>query len=92
MKQTISRTITFTTVNYSTVEVKDGQPEFIEQTPIKVAGKMTEEKAVKYLEKEYGKDIKFIVTSLETDSGKYEMTLNTFIENAEKIETNQEEK
>lgn len=84
MKQSISRTIAFTTISFTLVEVKEGQPTLSEQMILKVAGKLNDKEATKVLqEKLEGKQ--FVILSLETDSKTLEMSLDYFLENAVEV-------
>lgn len=77
------------TVNYTKIRgflVKSGGNK-IELTPIDVAGKLNEDKAVKLFQKEYGYNI--IVTGIEYSSELRRMPIEDFIVNSEKV--NEEE-
>ena len=86
MKQTISRTISFTIINFVTVEGETGKPVLSEEKVLKVAGKMDNKQATKELESRLD-GTPFLVLSLETDSQLFEMSLDFFVENATQIET-----
>lgn len=88
MKQSISRTIAFTTINFTLVEVKEGQPSLSEQMILKVAGKLNEKDATKVLQEKLPEK-QFVILSLDTDSKTLEMSLDFFLENAVEVEAEQ---
>jgi len=88
MKQTITRTVTSTIINHAIIHLNDdGEPQTTKVEPLIVSGKLDNDKAMKALKTHYyGEYDNFIIVSLETETEQYEMELNTFIQNATKIE------
>lgn len=77
MKQTISRTITITTVHYVTIWVIDGKAEMSETFTIDLLGEIDEEKAQKTMKPMFDKP--FTIVSLKHSTKTYEMDVEEFI-------------
>lgn len=77
MKQTISRTITITTVHYVTIEVTDGKAEMSETFTTDLLGEVDEAKAQKKMKPMFDKP--FTIVDLEHSTKVYEMDVEQFI-------------
>lgn len=88
MKQTISRTITTTTILHAIAHMDDGgKPTVTEVEPITVSGNVKGKDVEKTLKSHYyGEHDTFIIMGTHTNKETYEMDLDQFIQNATKIE------
>lgn len=92
MKQTMTRTITTTTIHHYLIEVKNGKPEFKPAEPITVNGKLDGKQIEKVMKEKYGNTTQYTITGTETDKQTYQIDLNTFLKHAEIVEPKQSEK
>lgn len=84
--KSITRTIPTTTITAKKVEVVNGEVVTQEVSPIIVTGeKVDNEKALKLVRKEYGRDDQYIVTSVKEEENVYSLDLVTFVANAKII-------
>lgn len=84
--KSITRTISTTTITAKKVEVVNGEVVMQEVSPIIVTGeKVDNEKALKLVRKEYGRDVQYIVTSVKEEENVYSLDIATFVENAKII-------
>lgn len=84
--KSITRTISTTTITAKKVEVVNGEVVTREVSPIIVTGeKVDNEKALKLVRKEYGRDEQYIVTSVKEEENVYSLDLVTFVANAKII-------
>lgn len=84
--KSITRTISTTTITAKKVEVVNGEIVTQEVSPIIVTGeKVDNEKALKLVRKEYGRDVQYIVTSVKEEENVYSLDIATFVENAKII-------
>lgn len=84
--KSITRTISTTTITAKKVEVVNGEVVTQEVSPIIVIGeKVDNEKALKLVRKEYGRDAQYIVTFVKEEENVYSLDLVTFVANAKII-------
>lgn len=82
----ITRTISTTTITAKKVSVVNGKVVSQEVDPVIVTGeKVDNEKALKLVRKEYGRDAQYIVTSVKEEENVYSIDLATFVANAKII-------
>lgn len=91
MKQTITRTISSTKIHHNIIEVDEGNVNAIPVDFITVNGTLDREQANKVLNSHYngfkeGNVQSAVVTYLDHETSVYEMPLDEFINQAEKIE------
>lgn len=86
MRNTITRTITESTICAVKVEIIDGKPEMCGVDPITVNGKITTEKATKLLQKKYGKGCPVAVTSITENDVLYEISVDDFMKYAKRVD------
>jgi hypothetical protein len=82
MHEKFTRKILQTTINSAKVVIDGENPLKIDNAPIIVNGKITNEKAVKIVEKTFGKGALYIVRSVDTKENTYEISVVDFIKNA----------
>lgn len=85
MKQTITRTITSTEIDYVTIEVVNGEPTVTKADPIKANGNLSMKQALKVVENSLpfkDENVTYKVTNLKYNTNTYEMSVNDFIENS----------
>lgn len=87
-RKLMQRNVTSTKVEFSEVAVIDGKPTIIEQEPVVLTGKLTEEKALAQLKKA-DKEANLVVTSVSHETALYTMPVEKFIELADKQEAEQ---
>lgn len=84
--KSITRTISTTTITAKKIEVINGKVATQEVNPVIVTGeKVDNEKALKLVRKEYGRDAQYIVTSVKEEENTYSIDLATFVANAKII-------
>lgn len=84
--KSITRTISTTTITPKKVSVVNGKVTTQEVDPVIVTGeKVDNEKALKLVRKEYGRDAQYIVTSVKEEENVYSIDLDTFVANAKII-------
>lgn len=84
--KSITRTISTTTITAKKVEVVNGKVVTQEVNPVIVTGeKVDNEKALKLVRKEYGRDAHYIVTSVKEEENVYSIDLDMFVANAKII-------
>lgn len=84
--KSITRTISTTTIMAKKVSVVNGEVVTQEVDPVIVTGeKVDNEKALKLVRKEYGRDTQYIVTSVKEEENVYIIDLATFVANAKII-------
>ena len=84
--KSITRTISTTTITANKVSVVNGEVVTQEVDPVIVTGeKVDNEKALKLVRKEYGRDAQYIVTSVKEEENVYSIDLDTFVANAKII-------
>lgn len=84
--KSITRTISTTTITAKKVEVVNGEVVLQKVNPVIVTGeKVDNEKALKLVRKEYGRDANYIVTSVKEEKNVYLIDLATFVANAKII-------
>lgn len=85
--KSITRTISTTTITAKKVSVVNGEVVAQELDPVIVTGeKVDNEKALKLVRKEYGRDAQYVViTSVKDEENVYSVDLDTFVANAKII-------
>jgi hypothetical protein len=84
--KSITRTISTTTITAKKVSVVNGEVVTQEVDTVIVTGeKVDNEKALKLVRKEYGRDAQYIVTSVKEEENVYSIDLDTFVANAKII-------
>ena len=86
MRNTITRTITTTTINSAKICFENGTPTAIDLAPITVHGTLTQQEAQKIAVKRYGKGENVVVKSLETREKFYEISVADFIKYAKEVD------
>lgn len=85
MKQ-VTRTVETHTIYPAIVTVKDGTIEPLKLDPITVTNvSMNEEKAIKFVQKKYGKSSQYVILKIETRSDVYGLDFDVFMEQAKII-------
>lgn len=84
MRQTITRTLTRSTISVFTVEMVDGKPEAIALDPVTVWGKPTDKEALKAAKEAYEGNV--FVGEINSIEECYEISIDAFVAHAEKIE------
>lgn len=92
MTKQITRTVKTYTIHASTVKSVDGKLETTEVTPVIIKDEtVTEENAVKYVQKAHGKKAQYVVTEIEVSEVTYAVPFDVFMEHAKKIEKHAQE-
>lgn len=92
-RNTMQRSFTVTTVDFSDIVTANGKVDVIPQTPIKLDGKLTEEKARKEIVKmDAFKGKQIVVTNVSYDTETYTMEISKFLEMATKTTQPEEDK
>ena len=86
MRNTITRTITTTTINAAVITFENGNYLAHEKAPITVHGTVNESDALKIARKHYGKACNLIIKSLDTTETFYEISVADFIKYAHIVE------
>lgn len=86
MRNTITRTITTTTINSAIVEFVNGECTVRDLDPITVHGTLSQAEAHKITVKKYGKGHNIVVKSLNTIDNFYEISVADFIKYAHVVE------
>lgn len=82
MARPLSKTLTTTRVEYKTVEVVDGVPQFVDRPDAVFSGILEKERVERMLRGQLGKDAIIVVTNVDSGQHRYEMDLETFVLNA----------
>lgn len=84
--KSITRTISTTSITAKKIDVVNGEVVTQDLEPVIVTGeKVDNEKALKLVRKEYGRDAQYIVTSVKEEENVYSIDLATFVANAKII-------
>lgn len=83
-RKTMVREVTYTTVKVAKMEVVDGRPVATPLDDLTLIGNVSQEKAQREAQKEYGKGAS--VFEVTPNTHKYEMALEDFIKHATLIE------
>lgn len=84
--KSITRTISTTSITAKKIKVVNGEVVRQDLEPVIVTGeKVDNEKALKLVRKEYGRDAQYIVTSVKEEENVYSIDLEAFIANAKII-------
>ena len=86
MRNTITRTITTTTIHPAKIAFENGAPVVQALEPITVHGIVTDKEAQKIAFKAYGKGDNIVVANLETNEKFYEISVADFIKYAKEVE------
>ena len=90
MRKTITRTIATSTIKAFKLSMVNGQPVVENLDPVIIAGKAKEKEALKALKEKYG-DLKGVtIGEIETSEATYEISVEDFIKNAKKIDSESE--
>lgn len=85
--KTVTRTIEVHKIYSATVALKEGQLVKTDLAPITVSNeKMNETKALKAVQKTYGKVNQYVITGIETTATTYALDIETFMELATPVE------
>ena len=86
MRNTITRTITTTTINAAIVEFVNGECTVRDLEPMTVHGTITQQEAHKIALKKHGKGLNIVVKSLDVIDKFYEISVADFIKYAHIVE------
>ena len=86
MRNTITRTITTSTINPVMIDFTNGTPTAKDLEPITVHGTITQEEAQKIVRKTHGKALPIVVKSIDTVDKFYEISVADFIKYAHVVE------
>lgn len=87
MEKMIRRTIETSKINWSEILMgEDGEPGFDKREAIHVTGLLTIKQAEKIIKESFGKEIKFVVTSIEVEKDTYEISVDAFMTYGKKVE------
>lgn len=90
-RKLMQRRFATTTVNFSIVEVENGQVSAKEQTPVQLTGELSKEKAQSTLSRrEEFKGLNVVVTGIKHETQLYTMPVEKFLELADKSEATEE--
>lgn len=88
----VTRTIETHIINSATVTMKDGEIVTIPLEPISISNvTMNNDKALKLVRKEYGKNGNYVITGIETKKITYGLPFDKFMELAEVISENEKD-
>jgi len=85
MATKITKNFTLTTIKYSVVTMKNGEVVTRKMPDKHFTGTVDEKKAYREITKELGPGVAFVITAVETSIDRYEIDLDTFINNAVKV-------
>jgi len=86
MRNTITRTITESTINAVMIAIDNGQPVVRTLDPITVNGKINDEKALKVVRKIHGKTAPVSIVSIDEKEVVYEISVDDFMKHAHRVE------
>lgn len=86
-RNTITRTITSTTIRSAVVVVENGKVVTKENPSVTVNGTVENDKALKVVQSKYGKDNQYVILGVEPQEATYEISVEDFIAHATKVET-----
>ena len=75
-------------INAYLLTIENDQPKVENLEPLTVAGRPTEQEAIKHLKEVYGKTAPVKVGSIEVEECTFEISVSDFIKYATKIDTN----
>lgn len=84
MRQTITRTLTRTTISAFAVSMVNGKPETQEVEPVTVWGKVTDKEALKAVKEKHAGNV--FVGEINSVDEVYEIAIDVFVANATKVE------
>ncbi len=86
MRNTITRTITESTINAVMIAIDNGQPIVRTLDPITVNGKINADKALKAVRKVHGKTAPVSVVSIDEKEVLYEISVDDFMKYAKRVD------
>lgn len=85
MRTKITRTIATSEIHAHMLEMVENVPTVKELEPITVCGQVTNEKALKILQKQYGKNSAITISRIIEDCDTYEISIDEFLKHAIKV-------
>ena len=92
MRNTITRTMSTSTVNAFKLSIVDGKPVVENLDPFVMSGKAKEKDALKLLKKKLGDISGITIGSIDIAEDTYEITVEDFLKHAKKVDKDSEEK
>jgi hypothetical protein len=91
MRKTITRTIVSTTIMSATVRVVNGKVTSSDNAPLTINGVIDDDKALKEVQKAYGKINQYVILGRLETNDIYEISVDDFMKYATKVEAPKEE-
>lgn len=86
MRATITRKMIVSTITGYMIEIREEKPTVKEVEPVTIYGKTTPEKALKELQRVYGKTSSVTVAGIKEEEKQYEISVEDFIKYAKIVE------
>lgn len=91
MRNTITRTITESTIYAVKLEIDNGQPVIAELPPVTVVGTISHDKALKAVYAEHGKQAGVNILRVEEREFLYEISVTDFMKYAKRVDNSTED-
>ena len=86
MRNTITRTMSTSTINAFKLSIVDGKPVVENLDPVVISGKAKEKDALKVLKKQFGDISGITIGSIDVSENTYEISVEDFLKYATKVE------
>lgn len=86
MRNTITRTITESTIHAVKLEIVDGKPTTVDLDPVTVVGTINNDKALKAVYAKHGKQAGVAILRIDEQEFLYEISVSDFMKYAKRVE------